>query len=245
MVLTQSKLKKIIRKEIRESKIFLEVRTPTLLGTGDGGSSNNKSPAYESVRDIIERFESQGFPKLGFVLNQELLDIVEYEIEKLPQYKYALEAIKELSSDKHSLISNATRYDYNDKTGTIRKGSELEKQYNNIKSEIKQKHELLGSIVSQNQTIRSKIQEFESIKNGEEPAIKNFMNSLANSQQYQGVQLKLNAIFELQDKGRIDSESVKALVTKLKNKKLVERKILLKKFIKLLLEEQIPNKVIR
>lgn len=243
MALTQSKLKKIIRKEIRESKIFLEVRTPTLLGTGDGGSSNNKSLVYENVKAVVERFEKQGFPKLGFVLEQELLDIIHNEIEKIPQYKYGLEAIEELSSRKNTFIQTYKR-NYDKNTGQF-KNEKLQMEYNNIKSEIKQKHELLDSIVSQNQTILSKIQEFDKVKDGNLEAIKNFMNSLANSQQYQGVQLKLNAIFELQDKGKIDSESVKALVTKLKNKKLVERKILLKKFIKLLLEEQIPNKVIR
>jgi len=235
MALTQSKLKKIIRKEIRESKIFLEVRTPTLLGTGDGGSLSNKSLVYENVKAVVERFEEQGFPKLGFVLEQELLDIIHNEIEKIPQYKYGLEAIEELSSTKVSLIQNAGRKDYNDKTGAIRKGSELEKEYNDIKFQIEKIQKLLNSIVSKNQKILSKIDEFEAIKNGEETAIQNFMNSLKNPQVLRRG-FKLNAIFELQSKGRIDKKDVDSLVADLKAKKLVERKILLKKFIKLLLE---------
>lgn len=237
MALTQSKLKKIIRKEIRESKIFLEVRTPTLLGTGDGGSSSNKSLVYEDVKvkAVVESFEKQGFPKLGFVLEQELLDIIHNEIEKIPQYKYGLEAIEELSSTKVSLIQNAGRKDYNDKTGAIRKGSELEKEYNDIKFQIEKIQKLLNSIVSKNQKILSKIDEFEAIKNGKETAIENFMNSLKNPQVLRRG-FKLNAIFELQNKGRIDKKDVDSLVADLKAKKLVERKILLKKFIKLLLE---------
>ena len=61
------------------------------------------------------------------------------------------------------------------------------------------------------------------------------MNSLKNPQVLRRG-FKLNAIFELQDKGRIDKKDVDSLVADLKAKKLVERKILLKKFIKLLLE---------
>ena len=234
MTLTRSKLKKIIRKEIRESKTLLGMRNPTLLGIGKPSSSQpaNADFSGDMSEVIIDKFNNQGFPKLGWVLDNELKDIVESEIQQNPEYNHTLKAIKKLSLERHNLIRYAGRGDYNDKTGKFRENSDLQKSYNDLGEEIQTKSNLLNSILFKNETINSKIKEFEKIKNGDQGAIENFINSLKNSTRHEGIGIKLNAIFELQDKGKIDSERVQRLVAELKKKKLVERKLLAKKLAK-------------
>jgi hypothetical protein len=174
---------------------------------------------YANPDELEDKFTREGFPKLAFYAATELRSFLADQ-EKFHQL---VDEVNNLIKQRDELKAQGKRLP----TGKYRFfDKEIEDKFQSLEAPILNKQEVLSAFVKS--TIKPKIKKFEDLKNGDQTAISNFLDDLKKSTQKQGVGLKVNVMFELEDKGKISKEEIKEIVDLLKSKKLLENKTYIK-----------------